>query len=133
MMKKTPESIKADLRYYKFENNLYCRNCKQYRAKFTYIKIEADKINFIFNCNCGQDFQYSMSYETLRKTFYRYTYAKESGNLATLWRCFRLGLYFNQVFKFAHEKKQFEKIVCRLNKDTSGIRDFYYRMKHASS
>ena len=120
-----PEIIKRDMQHLKFSNNLYCRNCKQYRAKFTYIKIVGDNINFIFNCDCGEDFQFSMSYEKLREVYY--TKDKLSGDLATLWRCFRLGLYFDQVFKHEFEKKKFVKLVCRLNRDTSGIRKYWYR------
>ena len=126
-----PNEIEHDFRYYKLETHFRCDNCKTYLARFINLKVDGDKILWIFNCsNCGENWTRLISYSKLRETFYRFTYSKESGLLETLWRCFRLGLYRDEVFKFEHDKDDYKLIICRLHKDTSGIRNFWYRRKY---
>ena len=128
---KIPAHVKHDMTYFKFENHLYCRNCKQNASHFAYIDVVNDKTHFIINCsNCGEDGEYVMVYEKLREIYY--TKDRLSGDLETLWRCFRLGLFYDQVFKTELEKKRYVKLVCRLNKDSSGLKKFWYGMKYAA-
>ena len=130
-MKAPTKEIQADLNYFKYEANLYCRNCKQYKARFTYIQIIDNVIHEIMNCSeCGESGEYVMSYEKLREVYY----TKDlKGDRLTLWKFFNLGLYYNQVFQFEHEKKKYVKLVCRLNRDTEGWRKIWYGRKYKNA
>ena len=126
-----PNTIEQDFWYYKLETHFRCEQCKTYFARFTHLKINGDKIYWIFNCaNCGEDWNQWMSYVKLREVFYRFAYSKENGFLETLWLCFRLGLYRDEVFQFEHDKEDYNQIICRLHKDTSGIRKHWYGRKY---
>jgi hypothetical protein len=134
MRKPIPEYIKNNLQYYKHENHFFCSRCRQYAAKFTYLKFDADKINWLFNCTgCGEDFKYTMSYEQLRELYYQYTGAKDRSVVERYWlyAIFRLGLFFDTVFQHEADKEDFNQIICRLNKDTNGWRNHWYGRKYA--
>ena len=130
-MKAPTKEIQADFQFYKLEANLYCRNCRQYKARFTYIQIIDNVIHFIMNCqNCGESFEFTVPYSKMLEIYYK---KDLSGDKLTLWKCFRLGLFVNTVFKHEHHKQSFVKLVCRLNRDTEGLRGFYYRRKYATN
>ena len=130
-MKKPNRQIKDSLNFFKYKNNLHCRNCEKNAAHFSFIKVDTDDIiHFIFNCSgCGHDYEYVLTYEKLRKIYFQ----KElKGDEKTLWAIFQLGMYFDACFKFEHEKPAYLKLVCRLNKDASWPKKYYYRRKYAT-
>ena len=130
MKLKVPYEIQNDLKFYKQEDHFLCRNCNQYQAKFTYLKFDADKIFWLFNCSsCGENWKQVMKYNLLRELFFYNDNAKNKDDydLNALWRCFQLGLWYDEVFQFENDKNDYNQIICRLHKDTSGIRKFWYR------
>jgi transcription elongation factor Elf1 len=132
---KTPEHIKHDMKYYKFENHFLCHNCNQYAAKFTYLKFHDDRIHWLFNCTrCGEDFKYMMTFDKLLELYFQYTGASDKTQVERywLWECYRLGLYFDTVFQHETDKIDYNNIICKLNKDTSGWRGYWYRWKYAA-
>ena len=137
MTKKIPYEIQSDLKTYKQEDHFLCRNCKKYEAKFTYLKFEADKIFWLFNCsNCGEDWKQVMKYDLLRDLYYynQHTKNRDDDDYNASWRCFRLGLWYDEVFQFAHDKDAYNQIIVRLNKDASGLKKFWYgRMHHVKA
>ena len=135
-MKKPNRQITDALEFHKYENHMFCSECKQNDAHFTYLKTDHKKdndflVHMKFNCSgCGHDFEYVMNYEKLRQIYFM---DELSGNEKTWWTLFQLGLYFKVVFQFEPDQENYVKMVCRLNKDTSGIRKHYYRKKYGTN
>jgi hypothetical protein len=135
MRKPIPEFIKNDLRYYKHENHFLCNRCRQYNAKFTYLKFDGANISWLFNCTgCGEDFKYTMTYEQLRELYFQYASEKDKTLVERywLWECYRLGLFNDIVFQHKTDKDDFNSIICRLNRDTNGWRNLWYGWKYAA-
>ena len=135
MRKPIPEYIKNDFRYYKFENHFFCNRCRQYAAKFTYLKFDGDNINWLFNCTgCGENFKYTMSYDQLRELYFKYASKKDKTLVERyyLYECFQLGLFYDTVFQHEADKDAFNLIICELNRDTNGWSGFWYRRKYAA-
>ena len=132
---KISEHIQQDLKYYKHENHFLCNRCRQYAAKFTYLKFDTSKINWLFNCtdSCGEDFKYTMAYDQLLELYFKYASEKDKTLVERywLWECYQIGLFYDTVFQHAADKDDFNLIICRLNRDTNGWREYWYRMKYA--
>ena len=126
---KIPRYIREDYHYYKQSKNFKCKNCKQYFVNFTYMSFQGDQILYHSNCaGCGEDYAMALTYKILRKIYFGVTKSKNPTDvkLKDFWNIFRLGVWYKEVFKHEKEKVKFDRLLVRLNKETSGWRKYFY-------
>ena len=132
---KIPVNIKQNMRYYKFEDHFKCPRCKQTAAKFVYLKVDGDILHFVYNCKkCGESFNDTLTYSELLGLHNKYMGTRDRAEVERYWlyECFQLGLYFDTVFQHETDKIDYNNIICKLNRDTSGWRGYWYGMKYAA-
>lgn len=129
---KTPEYIRDDyVKYKQGGEKFICKECNTKSASFTYIKIKKpDIISWIFNCTeCGYDFALTLLYKAFLGMYLQYNKkGTERIRLFQLFEMFRLGLYYDEVFKHVPDKNDYNQILIRLNKDSTGWRRYWSKI-----